>query len=105
MDRIPGLYKNSKYIFEFIKNDNSKINILDINKYNIPQNYDYRQIKELSDLGKKILNDDKLNHIDIKRKLLTYLKDNNKLTNDIEIENIKFSLKNIDKFISIYVIS
>ena len=83
----------------------SKPKIIDINEYTIPQNYDYRQIKDLSELGKKILDDDKLNHIDIKRKLFTYLKNNNKLTNDIEIENIKFSLKNIDKFISIYLLN
>jgi hypothetical protein len=82
----------------------NKFKILELNEFKIPDNYDYRQVKELTDIGKKILSEDKLNHIDIKKELLLYLKKNNKLSNDIEIENIKFSLKNIDKFISAYLV-
>ena len=82
----------------------SKTKIIDLNEFKISEDYDYRQIKDITDIGKKILNVDKLNHIDIKKKILVYLKDNNKLTNNIEIENIKFSLNNIDKFISAYLV-
>ena len=41
-------------------------------------------------------------YIDLRKKILTYLKDNDKLNKDNEINNIKFKLNDIDKFISAY---
>ena len=71
-------------------------------------------IYDLSDISKKIfanINFDKLYYLDIRKNLLIYLKDNNKLNNteyeieDIEdIKNIKFNMNNIDKFIQKYLI-
>jgi len=45
-----------------------------------------------------------LTHIDVRKKLFEYLKENNKLKQDIELNNIKFKLNNIDKFISAYLL-
>ena len=45
----------------------------------MPLNYDYKKIYKLTDIGKKICKVDKMSHINIKRNILTYLKDNNKL--------------------------
>ena len=53
-------------------------------------------------MGKKICEDNKMNHIDFRYKLLEYLKNNNKLLNDIELEGIKFKLNEIDKIIPAY---
>ena len=53
-------------------------------------------------MGKIICEDNKMNHIDFRYKLLEYLKNNNKLLNDIELEGIKFKLNEIDKIIPAY---
>ena len=93
------------------KNDNkSKIKVInkntqnkDINldEYIIPNEYDFRKDYNLTDLGKKIINVEKISHINLRKNLFTYLKDNNILKpNDMSIDNIKFNIKNIDKFIS-----
>jgi hypothetical protein len=82
--------------------NNNKNKIIDINNYNIPKTYNYKNNYEITELGKKICEDDKINHIDFRYKLLEYLKDNNKLLNDIEFEGIKFKLNEIDKIIPAY---
>ena len=79
--------------------------IIDLNEYKIPDTYNYRLEYVISELGKKIYNIEKSNHIDIRKHILEHLKNNNKLDNtEYELENIKFTLNNIDKFINAYMI-
>ena len=83
--------------------ENNKI--INLDEYIIPKTYNYRQNYNITELGKKICNETQINHIEIRKKILEYLKDNKKLDlNDNEIENIKFKLSNIDKFIGAYIL-
>ena len=71
----------------------------------IPSTYNYREKYKLLNLANKFFKDDKLDHFDIRKKILIYLKDNNKLNqSDYVIENIKFNMNNLDKFIYAYII-
>ena len=80
----------------------NKNKIIDINNYIIPKTYNYKNNYEITELGKIICEDDKINHIDFRYKILNHLKNNNKLLNDIELEGIKFKLNEIDKIIPAY---
>jgi len=42
------------------------------------------------------------NHLDARKQILDYLKNNNQLSNNIKIDNISFKFNNLDKFISLY---
>jgi hypothetical protein len=88
--------------------DEEENEIINFDTYLIPNNYNYRnkyKLKIKNKNIKKLFEDsEEETHLDVRRKLLTYLKENNKLKQDIEIDNIKFKLANIDKFISAYVI-
>ena len=85
------------------QNNNLDINLVD---YKIPNDYNYRTEYNLTDFVKKLFDisdiNDKISHIDLRKQILTYLKDNDKLNKDNEINNIKFKLNDIDKFISAY---
>jgi hypothetical protein len=87
---------------------NNDINIqhnINLDEFLIPSTYNYREKYKLSNLANNIFKDDKLDHFDIRKKILIYLKDNNKLNqSDYVIENIKFNMNNLDKFIYAYMI-
>ncbi len=107
-DLKPKKVVKKKVIVEAVETDEEENEIINFDTYLIPNNYNYRnkyKLKIKNKNIKKLFEDsEEETHLDVRRKLLTYLKENNKLKQDIEIDNIKFKLANIDKFISAYVI-
>ena len=82
-----------------------KNKIINLDEFKIPNNYNYKEKYKIKNTGKNIINStENLNHISARRLLLEYLKENNKLKHEIEFNNIKFKLNNIDKFISAHIL-
>jgi len=69
-----------------------------------PINYDYKTEYKLKGLAKNITSSKKISHIDLRQIFLAYLAKNNILKQDIDFNNIKFNIKNIDKFIALYMV-
>lgn len=93
--------KNDKNIEIKVINKHTQNNNINLDEYIIPNEYDFRKEYQLTELGKKIIDVEKISHINLRKNLLIYLKDNKMLKLDnMSIDNIKFNIKNIDKFIS-----
>ncbi len=75
--------------------------ILDVDNYVIPDNYNYRTKYKIKNIVKKIIKEPETSHLDARKQILDYLKNNNQLKNDIKIDNVSFKFNNLDKFISL----
>jgi hypothetical protein len=84
-----------------VTNTNNKV--LEVDNYVIPDNYNYRTKYKIKNIIKKIVKEPETNHLDARKQILDYLKNNNQLSNNIKIDNISFKFNNLDKFISLYV--
>jgi len=104
--KITEKSKKSKQSDNKIKvvNKHTINNNINLDEYVIPKEYDFRKDYNLTELGKKVITPtdvEKMSHINLRKNLLTYLKDNKILKpDDMTLDNIKFNIKNIDKFIS-----
>jgi len=98
--------KPKKIVKKKILSDEEKqnINIINLDVYEIPNNYNYRNKYKINKKLKDIIDEDEINHIDVRKKLLEYMNKNNILKKDIIISDINFKIENIDKFISAYVL-
>ncbi len=85
-------------------------NIINLDTYNYPIDYDYISSYNIKKDGSLLLKDKikldnkQYNHIDIRRKILEYFNSNSLLNVSLEINNIKFKINQIDKFISAYIL-
>jgi cell division protein YceG involved in septum cleavage len=82
--------------------NNAKTLDIDIDNYVIPDNYNYRTKYKIKNIVKKMIKESEINHLEARKQIIDYLKNNNQLNNDIKIDNVSFKFNNLDKFISAY---
>ncbi len=80
---------------------NTDNKVVDVDNYVIPDNYNYRTKYKIKNIVKKIVKESETSHLDARKQILDYLKNNNQLSNNIKIENVSFKFNNLDKFISL----